>query len=427
MARASKSRDGNEKRRTHRVAALFAGIGGIELGLEKAGHETLLFCENDPAACAVLESHFKRERRKYPIFSRDVRELRDLPKRVNMVTAGFPCQDLSQAGRTNGINGSQSGLVGHVFRLLRDHDIPWLLLENVPFMLQLDRGGAMAYLVGQLENLGYSWAYRVIDTRAFGIPQRRLRVYLVASKVEHPATLLFRTSEAPEIEDDHRGRPCGFYWTEGTRGLGWAVDAVPTLKKGSTLGIPSPPAIWMPTGRIRIGTPEIRDAERLQGFPEDWTKPAEDVLGRRGKRYRWALVGNAVTTRVSEWLGDILAKPGGLMPDLPVPLRRGSSWPSSAFGGPGERPHEVPRCTTWPVKLPAVPLIDYLKHGLDPLSAKATEGFLKRLEAGRLRRPVSFDESLHVHLAEMRRVDRFRTRARSKKVAHPAKSIPVIG
>src|SRR4029077_8254229 len=130
----------------------------------------------------------------------------------------------------------------------------------------------MEYVVGELERLEYRWAYRVIDTRAFGIPQRRERVFLVASKTEDPRKVLFSGSvEAPVGKRELNGAACGFYWTEGTKGLGWAVDAIPTLKGGSTVGIPSPPAILLPSGRIV--KPDIRDAERLQGFRADWTRP----------------------------------------------------------------------------------------------------------------------------------------------------------
>ena len=95
---------------------------------------------------------------------------------------------------------------------------------------------------------------------------------------------------------------CGFYWTEGIRGLGWAVDAVPTLKGGSTIGIPSPPAMVFPLGLV--GKPDVRDAERMQGFVADWTQPAESVV-RAG--HRWHLVGNAVTVDVATWIGERLA------------------------------------------------------------------------------------------------------------------------
>ena len=212
-----------------------------------------------------------------------------------MVAAGFPCQDLSQAGRTAGIGGSNSNLVAEVFRLLdsASHGPRLLLLENVPFMLQLERGRAMRYLVDELEKRRYQWANRIVDTRAFGLPQRRQRVILLASKTEDVRSILFSHDAGPQYVDFSGNEWCGFYWTEGLRGLGWAVDAVPTLKGGSSIGIPSPPAMWDPKQHVFM-KPEIRDTERLQGFPADWTLPALDG-GRVRSGHRWKLVGNAVS------------------------------------------------------------------------------------------------------------------------------------
>src|SRR5262249_48118459 len=154
----------------------------------------------------------------------------------------------------------------------------WLVLENVPFMLQLDRGRAMAYLVHELERRGLHWAYRVVDARSFGLPQRRRRVLLVASRDADPSPILFgQDAGEREFADDGRSA-CGFYWTEGLRGLGWAIDGVPTLKGGSTIGIPSPPAIWRRSSGA-IVLPAIEDAERLQGFEPGWTSPAVDADG----------------------------------------------------------------------------------------------------------------------------------------------------
>src|SRR5688572_18755475 len=98
------------------VAGLFAGIGGIELGLQMAGHHAQLFCESYPPARAVLKKRFSDTR-----IVGDVRELGALPRstKIDLVTAGFPCQDLSQAGETRGLNGTQSSLVRNVFRVLR--------------------------------------------------------------------------------------------------------------------------------------------------------------------------------------------------------------------------------------------------------------------------------------------------------------------
>lgn len=147
-----------------RVAGLFAGVGGIEQGPHRAGHQSILLNEIEPGAQAVLRARFPGID-----LTGDVCDLRSLPD-VNLVAAGFPCQDLSQAGRTIGIGGSRSGLVGQVFRLLETADPRWLLLENVPFMLQLERGRAMQHLTTELGRLGFRWAYRVVDARSFGMP-----------------------------------------------------------------------------------------------------------------------------------------------------------------------------------------------------------------------------------------------------------------
>src|SRR5262249_38079362 len=141
------------------VAGLFAGVGGIEQGMHDAGHASVLLCEIEPGARRVLKQRFPG----VPLYE-DVRDLKALPS-IDLLAAGFPCQDLSQAGQTAGIRGKHSGLVEHVFRLLgsRKGGPRWLLIENVSFMLQLDRGKAMRYLVDELEERGFAWAYRVVD------------------------------------------------------------------------------------------------------------------------------------------------------------------------------------------------------------------------------------------------------------------------
>ncbi|MGF1658431.1 MAG: DNA cytosine methyltransferase [Rubrimonas sp.] len=285
-----------------RVAGLFAGIGGLERGLEKSGHCAGLLCEIAASARAVLDAHFPDAPK-----HADVTTLAALPGDTEIVAAGFPCQDLSQAGLTRGIGGDKSSLVGHVFRLIDTASPHLVILENVSFMLSLERGRAMATLVAALEARGFRWAYRVVNSLGF-LPQRRERVYLVASRCDiEPADVLLcddaQVSDTPPA--NLAARAHGFYWTEGVRGLGWAPDAVPTLKNGSTIGIPSPPAVLMPDGSVI--KPDIRDAERLQGFPEDWTAPAERVARPSA---RWALVGNAVTVPAAEWLGARIARPG---------------------------------------------------------------------------------------------------------------------
>lgn len=374
------------------VCGLFAGIGGIELGLHRAGHRALMLCENDPSATAVLRKRFPG----LPIEG-DVRGIDSLPRGTQLLAAGFPCQDLSQAGLTRGIRGKRSGLVANVFRLLEQHPVPWVLLENVPFMLQLGRGRALDVIVGRLEALGYRWAYRVVTSQAFGLPHRRERVFLLGSLRDDPREVLLSEDAGTPATPARSGNIAhGFYWTEGVRGLGWGIDVVPTLKGGSTVGIPSPPAILLPQGRVV--TPDIRDAERLQGFPDDWTQPAEEV-GRAS--LRWKLVGNAVTVDVAKWIGERLASPltyGRDGWDTPIP--KGSPWPRSAWNMGGGR--FASDCSAWPVRGPVTHLHEFLTHEPKPLSARATAGFLERTSRSSLRFPPGFLPKVEAHLREVR-------------------------
>lgn len=374
------------------VAGLFAGIGGIELGLGRSGGVAEFLCEWWEPAQRVLEQRFPEVH-----LAGDVRSIRSLPN-VDLVSAGFPCTDLSQAGRMSGITGDASGLVGEVFRLIKRPRAPMLMLENVRNMLVLDGGSAMRYLIDELEALGYRWAYRLVDSRFTGVPQRRQRVIFLASCTIDPRSVLFadEACEPPlsRIADD----AFGFYWTEGLRGLGWVQDAVPTLKGGSTIGIPSQPAIWNPSAELgqRIVLPNVDEADELQGFPRGWTAPG-DVPGC--KSARWRLTGNAVTVGVSTWLGSRLRDPGE--PILKgSPVKRGDRWPKSAFGAKGK---------AWAVDVSMWPTLEPYRHlcelvDLDvaqPLSARAATGFLARARRGNVRFVDGFLDDVHEHAAYM--------------------------
>jgi len=255
-------------------------------------------------------------------------------------------------------------------------------------------------LTDSLGRLGFVWAYRVVDARAFGLPQRRQRVILLASRSEDPRSALFTSDAGQPRELDPNGYACGFYWTEGSRGLGWAVDAVPTLKGGSTVGIPSPPAVWLRGGGIH--TPDVRDAERLQGFPTDWTLPAQVDARRKSEGARWKLIGNAVSVPVSRWMGERLARPGIFDQGDGELLTHGHPWPLAAWGYEGSA-FRV-RLSAWPDRLPYHHLEEFLRFPTKPLSERATAGFLSRARSGYLRFPEGFLAAVTEHLDHMRNV-----------------------
>lgn len=359
---------------TSTVVSLFSGIGGIELGLADSGFKPRLFCESDPHAQAVLRRHWPEAE-----IADDVRTLRAIPP-CDVITAGFPCQDLSQAGKKAGITGKNSGLVDHLFRLLSHltFEPEWIVVENVPYMLSLNNGHAMEYVLDRLEGLGFRWAYRSIDARAFGVPQRRVRVVLLASRVNDPTAALWTepTSGIADLKPAHieKGAAYGFYWTEGSRGLGWVKNAIPPIKGGSGLGIPSAPAVWRPH-KQQVGKPVIGDGERLQGFPTAWTEAATDIgKGRVGAR--WRLVGNAVNVEMARWIGtrlgikntSLAVEEGFLQPDKP--------YPASAHGFQGRRRSLA--LNQFPIAKKMVAIEDFLHLELQPLSQKAALGFLHR-------------------------------------------------
>jgi DNA (cytosine-5)-methyltransferase 1 len=367
------------------VVGLFAGIGGLELGFRRPEFTTSRLCEIDDVCQRVLKKRF----RGIPVES-DVFAMRDLED-CDVLTAGFPCQSFSQAGMTQGLDSSRP-LVFALLKLVREaRTLPqYLVFENVPNIVHLAGGEALRYITRIVECLGYTWAYRIVDTSSFGLPQRRARWIFVASLLGDAPRMMLEQEAA--LAASRIARAHGFYWTEGNRGLGWADDAVPPLKSGSTLGIPSPPAIWM-IDEMSIVKPSIRDAERLQGFPPDWTSVAG--MTPRDDRKRWRMVGNAVSVPTARWVADrIVAHVEPAYPEG-VAFNKTDTWPRAAWGRSGKR--VAVSASTHPMTPKFTPILDFLKDTPEPLSVRATRGFRTRLEASSLRYPAEFLEALRHH------------------------------
>jgi DNA (cytosine-5)-methyltransferase 1 len=366
------------------LTGLFAGIGGFELAFSQAGFESELLVEIDPAARAVLEKRFPDA-----IVNADVLDLVDLPANTTIMTAGFPCQNLSMAGDKSGIAGSKSGVVTRMFELIERSKVPTVVIENVYFMLQLDSGNAMQWLVTQFEQLGYRWAYRVLDTIGFGLPQRRRRVYFVASLEMDPRIVLF-ADEAPVTiaPKPDLTRPLGFYWTEGKSGIGLTADGIPPLKVGSSLGIPSAPAVLFPDGEVLM--PSLQACERLQGFTSGWTNIESDNNLKRDPR--WRMLGNAVSVPVARWVAERIKSPGTVLGFKEFPLAESRRWPDAAWNIEKRRVGVV--ASDKPIFVAQPSISDFRDATWTRLSDRALNGFITRADAGGLRVPEGFLEAL---------------------------------
>lgn len=163
------------------LVELFAGIGGFSVGFERAGVKTVAAVEIDPAARRVFSRNFPDA-----VMFDDVKKVsgQDLlstgfDPANGILTAGWPCQDISVAGRGGGLSGERSGLFAEIIRLLEETKPKWFVLENVPRLLSINNGRDMGTVVGALAECGYGVSWRVLDASGFGIPQRRRRIFIV--------------------------------------------------------------------------------------------------------------------------------------------------------------------------------------------------------------------------------------------------------
>jgi len=370
------------------VAGLYAGIGGFELAFAQAGFETELLVEIDPAAHAVLKHRFSDVDVRL-----DVADLTDFPSGTKIVTAGFPCQNLSMAGDKSGIAGSKSRVVEKMFDLIGKSRVPIVVIENVYFMLQLDSGEGMRWLVERFEELEYNWAYRVLDSMGFGLPHRRRRVYFVASQDMDPRSILFADQAPPSNPPKPNLKtPLGFYWTEGRSGIGLTVDGIPPLKVGSGIGIPSPPAVLFPDGEVLM--PSLEACERLQGFDSGWTAVPNNVEERGSE---WRMVGNAISVPVARWVAERIKEPGAVLEFDCTPLRDGQRWPGASWNVGEGRTAVV--ASDKPIPTTNESIASFRDSTWTRLSDRALNGFIKRADEGGLRMPKGF-------LSALRKADR---------------------
>jgi DNA (cytosine-5)-methyltransferase 1 len=292
-------------------ASFFSGIGGFDLGFDRAGIRTVFLCEKKPFCRQILVKHWPGIPLEEDIESVKAAEI----PHADIWSGGFPCQDLSLArmGARAGLRGEQSGLFFRFAELLAERLPKVVVLENVHGLLTSHRGRDFAIVLKTLDELGYGVAWRVLNSKDFGVPQSRRRVFLVGvfGDPESAGEILFEP-ERGEGDFEASGRsgkkPASLFQKivgntrSGplTKALAHCIYAESARHTGTDW---SRNYVWFPIGRVRRLT--SLEIERVQGFPDGWTVPPGGV-GEidRFESPRYHAVGNSVTPAVAEWLGN---------------------------------------------------------------------------------------------------------------------------
>ena len=320
-------------RKPIRFASFFAGIGGFDLGFERAGMKTVWQCEKKEFCLDILEKHWPHVQR-----AQDIQEVvpDDIPE-AEVWAGGFPCQDVSLArmGPRKGLRGTQSSLFFDFARLIEARRPQVVILENVAALLSSHEGRDFALILRTLADLGYGVAWRVLDSRYFGVPQSRQRVFIVGSlgDASSAAEILFE----PECgdRDSEKSRSNGekpvspFKISVGNPKQGFVKKLAHCLYAESARHTGtdwSRNYVSYPDGRVRRLTP--LETERLQGFPDGWTMPEMEMPNQDSlDSARYHACGNAVSVPVVEWIGERLV--GALSKSSkPTSMQAGPSYSS---------------------------------------------------------------------------------------------------
>jgi DNA (cytosine-5)-methyltransferase 1 len=305
-------RENEDSMKKYKLASFFSGIGGFELGFETAGFETVFQCEINPFCREVLEKH-------WPNVSKfnDIQEVQieNIPF-SDVWAGGFPCQDLSLArmGKREGLRGKKSKLYYEFAELVGKAHPKVVVIENVSGLLSSHQGQDFEIVIRTLSELGYAVGWRTFNSKHFGVPQSRHRVYIVGcyQDWQGPGKILFepecsegdnkegRSNEATVISPFKKiiGNPSGkgpvvqsiaycLYATSARHtGTDWSRTYVSYPRKG----------------QVRRLTPS--ECEGVMGFPPRWTelenKKSYSVDDLDTLRYQ--ALGNAVTPPVIMWI-----------------------------------------------------------------------------------------------------------------------------
>lgn len=285
----------------YHLNSFFAGIGGFDLGFEKNGFKTKFLCEINPFCNEVLSTHWPNAKR-----AEDICEVRasDIPD-AEVWCGGFPCQDISVARGASqrlGLGGTRSGLFYQFATLIDEKKPEVVVIENVEGLFNSNGGRDFGVILQRMTSMGYAVAWRLFNSRYFGVPQSRPRVYLCCWKGSPVKAMrvMFDADGAHKTTNERKD-----FITEAS-----APNEYPKVPKvayclaatsGRHTGTDWSRTYVVCDDGVRRMTP--KEYERLQGFPDFWALPGGyDVNAEDTDTLRYTAVGNAVSVPVVEWV-----------------------------------------------------------------------------------------------------------------------------
>ena len=302
---------------------MFAGIGGIDLGFEQAGCEIVWANEIDKYACKTYRLNFGEDY----LVEGDIKDIstKDIPK-LDILTAGFPCQAFSSVGLLQGFDDPRGNLFFEVIRVVKDVKPRVVFLENVANLIKHDEGNTFKVIKTLLEELGYTVLFQVMNAKEYGnLPQQRNRIYIVAFRFKkHLAKFMYPekiplTRTAFDLYDKEKKEDKYYmdghrmwdrmmeYMTERNRvyrftdwGLSRSREGIcPTLLAAMGSRFERIPFFYDDYS-VRLMTP--RECARMQGFPEDY------ILPETNEKQVYKQIGNSVAVPVVYRIAENIVK-----------------------------------------------------------------------------------------------------------------------
>lgn len=287
----------------YKIASFFAGIGGFDVAFERKGFSTKFLCEINPFCNDILQKHWPKVKK-----SEDINTLsaKEIPS-VEVWCGGFPCQDISVARGTSqrlGLSGARSGLFFRYAELIQECKPRVVIIENVEGLFNSNNGRDFGTILQTMTSLGYAVSWRLLNSRYFGVPQSRTRIYMCCWLNEPCKSLhvMFdnRGAEKPEKER------IAFMTEESNEEEYPKVPKVSyclAASSGRHTGTDWSRTYVVCRNGVRRMTP--LESERLQGFPDYWTLPNDkDDNDIETNTLRYTAIGNAVSIPVVEWIAD---------------------------------------------------------------------------------------------------------------------------